>query len=176
MRIISGKHKGRRIQPPVKLPVRPTTDVAKEGLFNILMSRIDFEELQVIDLFAGTGNISFEFASRGAPRITSVDQNHQCISFISEFAKKLDMSSIRAIRADVIRFLERSDEAADLIFADPPYDFQHHGRIIQLVFERQLLKENGMLILEHGKDKDFSKIEGFREQRKYGHVMFSFFS
>ncbi len=176
MRIISGKHKGRRIQPPAKLPVRPTTDVAKEGLFNILMGRIDFEGLRLLDLFAGTGNISFEFASRGASRITSVDENQKCIAFISEYAKKLDILNIWTVRADAIRFLERSYEALDLIFADPPYDFQHYERIIQLVFEKQLLNENGMLILEHGKDKDFSKIKSFREQRKYGHVMFSFFS
>src|SRR5690625_1984773 len=135
MRIISGKHKGRRFSPPKKLPVRPTTDIAKEGLFNILWNRYDFTQLKVLDLFSGTGNISFEFASRGSSDITAVDQHYGCLKFIKRTAESLG-ENIRPLKNDVFRFLQHSPQSYDLIFADPPYDFSKKAfrEIIDSVF------------------------------------------
>lgn len=160
---------------PGRLPVRPTTDVAKEGLFNILNNRIDYEETKVLDLFSGTGGISFEFASRGCKTILAVDQNVKCTGFISEFSKKMDFDNIRVLRSDAIRFLERGAEKYDLIFADPPFDFQHHRRIVDLVLQNDLLEKKGILIIEHSSKDRLNDFPNFLENRKYGHVMFSFF-
>src|SRR6056297_527079 len=124
MRIISGKYKGKRLTAPKKLPVRPTTDMAKEALFNILNNRFYFDELKVLDLFAGTGNISYEFASRGTEEITCVDAHYGCVKFISETAESFDMN-IETIKSDVYTYLENSSQKFNIIFADPPYDFSH---------------------------------------------------
>ncbi|MEM9362336.1 MAG: 16S rRNA (guanine(966)-N(2))-methyltransferase RsmD [Bacteroidota bacterium] len=176
MRIISGRYKGKRLIAPKKLPVRPTTDMAKEGLFNILNNRFFLEELKILDLFSGTGNISFEFASRGAQSINAVDSYAGCVQFISKTAKELEFS-IQAIKSDVFKFLEKTSEKAHIIFADPPYNLplNQFEKIIKLVFEQQLLLEDGLLIIEHSNQTDLSNLEHFSEARKYGGSVFSFF-
>jgi 16S rRNA (guanine(966)-N(2))-methyltransferase RsmD len=176
MRIISGKYKGKRLTAPKKLPVRPTTDMAKEALFNILTNRFYFDELKVLDLFSGTGNISFEFASRGTDRITAVDGHQGCVRYISKTAQELDFS-ITTVKSDVFKFLQRAPEKFDLIFADPPYDFdtEQFLKIADLVFKKELLLEDGLLIIEHSEQTDLSEHPKFSEQRKYGGSIFSFF-
>ena len=176
MRIISGKYKGKRLIAPKKLPVRPTTDMAKEGLFNILNNRFYLDELKVLDLFAGTGNISFEFASRGAKEIISVDGFPGCIQYISKTAKELDFP-ITPIKSDVYRYLERNREKFNIIFADPPYDFDERlfFQIADLVFGNGLLLGDGLLIIEHSSQTDLSRNPYFSEERKYGGSVFSFF-
>ncbi len=176
MRIVSGTHKGRRLQAPKKLPVRPTTDMAKEGLFNILSNRYHLPGLKVLDLFSGTGNISFEFASRGVTSITAVDSNYNCIGFISKTSNELDFD-IATVKKDVFKFLEQTQSSFDIIFADPPYNF-HRDQLKVLsdkVFENQLLQENGSFIIEHATQNDLSNLKYFKEKRKYGSSIFSFF-
>lgn len=176
MRIISGQHKGRRITAPKKLPVRPTTDMAKEGLFNILNNNYHFNNLQVLELFAGSGNISYEFASRGAVAVTSIDENIDCIKFIKKTSAELEMD-ITPIKSDVFKYLERAPIKADIIFADPPYDFDaaQFQKIADLVFQNDLLNENGVLIIEHSKHTKMDKVEHFDTGRRYGNSVFSFF-
>lgn len=177
MRIISGTHRGRKIIAPQKLPVRPTADRAKESLFNILRNHFTFGQAHALDLFAGTGNISFEFASRGAPVVIAVDENSGCVRFIAETAEKLEMP-IEALKSDVFEYLKHTSHTFDIIFADPPYDFDQSVflSIIDLVFEKNLLKEGGMLVIEHNKHTDLSKHSSFTEVRNYGSSAFSFFS
>jgi len=176
MRIISGEFKGRRITAPKKLPVRPTTDMAKEALFNILNNRYYFDDITVLDLFAGTGNISYEFASRGTNKITAVDEHYACIKFIDETAESFDMA-ISTVKADVYKFLENTKQKHDIIFADPPYNFQieEFSKIPELVFEKNLLEDNGTLIVEHSKHSDLSKLKYFDYSKHYGGNAFSFF-
>jgi len=176
MRIISGKYKGKRLVAPKKLPVRPTTDMAKEALFNILNNRFYFDELKVLDLFSGTGNISFEFASRGTEKITAVDGHQGCVRYISKTAQELDFT-IKTVKSDVFTFLKNTPEKFDLVFADPPYDFEtgQFLNIANLVFENTLLLEDGLLIIEHSDQTDLSEHPQFSEQRKYGGSIFSFF-
>ncbi|MCK7591115.1 16S rRNA (guanine(966)-N(2))-methyltransferase RsmD [Subsaxibacter sp. CAU 1640] len=176
MRIISGTYKGRRINPPKKLPVRPTTDMAKEALFNILNNLYYFDEITVLDLFAGTGSISYEFASRGTQHITAVDQDYGCIKFINETAETFEMP-IQTIKGDVFKFLETSRQQATVIFADPPYAFtvEEFSKIPQLVFENELLEDDGILVVEHSKLTDLSSVENFHYSKNYGGSMFSFF-
>lgn len=176
MRIISGTHKGKRITAPAKLPVRPTTDVAKEALFNILNNYYHISSLSILDLFSGTGNISYEFAARGAEKITAVDANYDCVKFIKKTAADLDFP-ITTIKSDVFKYLEKGPVKADIIFADPPYNLEKEefAKIVELVFENRLLLEDGQLILEHSKHTDLSDLKQFRESRKYGSSVFSFF-
>ncbi len=176
MRIISGLNKGKRLTAPKKLPVRPTTDMAKEALFNILNNRYYFNEISVLDLFAGTGNISYEFASRGTREIIAVDNDYGCVKFITSTSQILDMS-ITALKNDVFNYLEKSKVKANIIFADPPYDMalEDFENIPTLVFENDLLLENGALIVEHASQMDLSHIANFTEKRKYGGSVFSFF-
>lgn len=176
MRIISGKHKGRRILAPKKLPVRPTTDMAKEALFNILNNTYYLNDLAVLDLFAGTGNISFEFASRGTSNVTSVDKTAGCVQFISKISEELDLG-ILAIKSDAFAYLERTKAAADIIFADPPYDMAltDFEKIPSLIFENDILTERGVVIIEHSKQMDLSHLDYFKNARKYGGSVFSFF-
>ncbi len=176
MRIISGSHKGRKITAPKQLPVRPTTDMAKEALFNILHNAYFFEELSVLDLYAGTGNISYEFASRGCAHIVAVDASHRCVKFIAATSKALEFP-ILAIKAEVLDYLDRTLQQFDIIFADPPYDkpIEEFQRIRELVFQKSLLREGGVLIIEHSKRTDLSGLEYFEQQRKYGGSVFSFF-
>jgi 16S rRNA (guanine966-N2)-methyltransferase len=175
MRIINGKYRGKRIQAPKKLSARPTTDFAKEALFNILDNRFDLEGLFVLDLFAGTGNIGFEFASRGAERVTAVDIERQSNLFVSKTAKELDLP-VRTIKNDVFRFLNTHGNQYDIIFADPPYGMENTANIARLVFENKVLKDEGWLIIEHDERTNLKKVEHFLEHRKYGKVNFSFFS
>lgn len=175
MRIIGGKFKGQRLNPPNNLPVRPTTDQAKEALFNILQNQFDFENLKVLDLFSGTGNISIEFASRGVPEIYSVDRDFGCISYLKSLIKQFNLSNIKAIKSDVFKYLELETEQFDLIFADPPYDLPQINLIAPKVLERNLLKDNGYLIIEHPSMKKIDNNPSFIEQRQYGSSSFSFF-
>lgn len=176
MRIISGSHKGRRINAPRGLPVRPTTDMAKEALFNILNNNYYFEDLKVLDLFSGTGNISFEFASRGCKEIVAVDKDYRCIKFIAKTANELDFN-ISVTKNDVFKFIEKVNLNFDIIFVDPPYSFTvaDCSRITSIIFERQLLNDNGILIIEHSKHTDLSVLEHFKYMKKYGGSIFSFF-
>lgn len=176
MRIVSGKYKGKRLTAPKKLPVRPTTDMAKEALFNILDNRYYLDGLNVLDLFAGTGNISYEFASRGTEKITAVDAHQGCVKYISKTSQELGLP-ISAIKSDAYRFLQGTPEKFDLIFADPPYAFDtgQFLKIADLVFERRLLPAEGVLVIEHSGQTDLSGHPKFSEQRKYGGSVFSFF-
>lgn len=174
MRIIGGLHKGKNLKLPKDLPVRPTTDFAKEALFNILNNRIDFEGLNVLDLFSGTGHISLEFASRGATAVAAVDQNIKCVRFLSDTSKLLKLN-ITTIKSDVFDFLKKSGGTYDLIFADPPYDLPNIAEIHQIVDSQKMLNEDGLLIIEHGPKTDLSALAGFEKMRKYGNVHFSFF-
>ena len=176
MRIISGKHKSKRISAPKKLPVRPTTDMAKEALFNIINNSYYFNEIAVLDLFSGTGNISFEFGSRGTENITAVDAHFGCVKFIDTTSKELDLN-INTIKSDVFKYLDKANTKFDLIFADPPYDFEIDlfEKIADLIFDKNLLIDEGTLIIEHSKHTDLSKHKHFSYSKKYGGNMFSFF-
>jgi 16S rRNA (guanine966-N2)-methyltransferase len=176
MRIISGKYKGRRIFPPKGLPVRPTTDMSKEALFNVLNNHFSFEGLKILDLFSGTGNISFEFASRGSTPITSVDGDFGCVKFIKQVAAEYDFN-IAATKSDVFAFLEKSKTTYDIIFADPPYglDQKIFEKIVLLIFEKGLLNEDGMMVIEHSKYTKLDHMINFSFQKSYGGSIFSFF-
>lgn len=177
MRIISGSFKGRRITAPKKLPVRPTTDMSKESLFNILRNRYSLTRVNVLDLFSGTGNISYEFASRGAEAVTAVDGNASCAKFIEETAASFEMN-IKVIKSDVYTYLSRETNQYDIIFADPPYDFEKEqfSKIVEYVIDNDLLLSEGSLIIEHSKNTDLQDHPSFFEIRKYGGSAFSFFS
>lgn len=175
IRIISGTHKGRRISAPSNLPVRPTTDFAKEGLFNVLGNRIDFEDEAVLDLFAGTGNISYELASRGCKNITCVDTDARCIKFIQDTAAKFEFRSIRTLRSDVFSFIRKGGKPFSLIFADPPFDMEETATLPKLIFDNNLLAPGGLLIIEHPDTTRFTDTSNLKEVRKYGKVHFSFF-
>lgn len=176
MRIISGKFKGRRIFPPKNLPVRPTTDMSKEALFNVLNNHFSFEGLKILDLFAGTGNISFEFASRGSDNITSVDADFGCVKFIKKVAEEYDFN-IAAMRSEVFKFLEKNTNSYDIIFADPPYalDQKTFENIVTLVFKQELLREDGMMVIEHSKYTKLDHMIHFSFKKSYGGSIFSFF-
>lgn len=180
MRIISGAFRGRRIVAPSNLPVRPTTDFAKEALFNVLNNRYYFDEITVLDLFSGIGSISLEFASRGSQKIVAVDMEANCAKFLSEMAEKLDIEDrLTVIKEDVFKFLERNTYGGfELIFADPFYDFELEDflKIIELIRENEWLKEGGELILEHSQNVKFEGNPHLVESRRYGNVNFSFFN
>lgn len=176
MRIISGTHKQRRIVAPKNLPVRPTTDMAKESLFNILNNEYYFDEIKVADLCAGTGNISYEFASRGCEMILAVEKNPACVRFIQETADKFSFNQIQVLRSDIFDFLEKTSLSFDIMFTDPPYEMDAVENIPNIVFERKLVNEDGYLIIEHSNAHDFSEHPNFVQQRKYSSVHFSFFS
>ena len=166
MRIISGKYRGRQIHTPTNLPVRPTTDFAKESLFNILNNLVDFEEISVLDLFAGTGNLSYEFFSRGAVSITAVEMDKKCVAFIERTIQLLNAESFTVIRTDVFHYLKRPYESFDIIFADPPYEMENIEEIPELIFQSQILKKDGWFILEHSKRHDFSKHPFFDQHQE----------
>ncbi|MEZ7505601.1 RsmD family RNA methyltransferase [Flavobacterium sp. Arc2] len=176
MRIISGKYKGRRISPPKGLPVRPTTDMSKEALFNVINNHFSFEGLKILDLFAGTGNISYEFASRGSAPITSVDGDFGCVKFIKQVATEYDFN-IAATKSDVFKFLERNNATFDIIFADPPYalDQKTFEKIVLLIFEKNTLNDDGMMIIEHSKYTKLDHMDNFSFKKSYGGSIFSFF-
>lgn len=175
MRIIGGTHAGLRLNPPLNLPVRPTTDMAKEALFNILQNRVMFEGLAALDLFCGTGNVSFEFASRGVAQVTAVDVNMRCVQFVNMTAEKLKLGAVKTVRSDAIKFLGSCKDRFDLIFADPPYDLPQLPQIPDYVFDNELLKPGGVLILEHGTNRKFREHPNFGETRQYGYSSFSFY-
>ncbi|MGE5383072.1 MAG: RsmD family RNA methyltransferase [Omnitrophica WOR_2 bacterium] len=176
MRIISGSHRSRHIVAPKNLPVRPTTDMAKEALFNILSNHFDLDDVMVLDLFAGTGNITYEFASRGALGVTSVDTELRCVDFIRSTARDLDFDAVLAFRSDAFRYLQNSQNTYDIIFCDPPYGMEGLDAIPRIVLEKKLLRPGGWLIIEHSGRQDFSKLPGFNQHRKYGNVNFSIFT
>jgi 16S rRNA (guanine966-N2)-methyltransferase len=176
MRIISGQYKGRRIAPPKNLPVRPTTDMSKEALFNVLNNHFDFENLKILDLFAGTGNISYEFASRGSQNLTCVDADSGCIKFIKQTATQYDFN-IAAIKSDVLIYINNCKSNYDLIFADPPYAFEQKtfDKIVLSVFDKNLLNQNGMMVIEHSKYTKLDHLPHFSFKKIYGGSIFSFF-
>lgn len=176
MRIISGTFKGRRITAPKKLPVRPTTDMAKEALFNIINNQFYFDQISVLDLFAGTGSISYEFASRGTENITCVDQDFGCIKFINQTAEAFDMP-IQTVKSDVYKFLDNTKQQSTIIFADPPYAFtlEQFSKIPDLIFKNNLLEDEGLLIIEHSKHTDLTGLLNYSYSKSYGGNTFSFF-
>tara|TARA_R110000868_G_scaffold46581_5_gene153720 strand:+ start:727 stop:1263 length:537 start_codon:yes stop_codon:yes gene_type:complete len=176
MRIISGKHKGRNLTAPKNLPVRPTKDMAKESLFNILSNNYYFPNLKILDLFAGTGNISYEFSSRGVDDVLAIDAHSGCVDFIDKTVTLLDMN-IRTLKSDVFSFLKRNTEKFDIIFADPFYDMDltDFEKLPQLVFENDLLLEDGVLIIEHSNRTSLAEFPHYKNSRKYGGSVFSFF-
>ena len=173
MRIISGTHKSRRLIAPNTLPVRPTTDRAKEALFNILENRYYFDEKNVLDLFSGTGNISYEFASRGCEKIVAVDNNYNCVNYIEKTTKDLDFN-ISTIKSDCLQYLKNCKQQFSFIFADPPYNYNQYQELKNIVIDNNLIKKDGCLIIEHDKETAFE--EDNVELRKYGTIHFSIFS
>ena len=173
MRIISGTHKGKRLIAPYTLPVRPTTDRAKEALFNILESRYFFDGKNALDLFSGTGNISYEFASRGCKEILAVDNNFNCINYIQKTSDKLEFN-INIIKSNCLQYLKNCKQQFNFIFADPPYNYKEYQELKNLVCENNLVKKDGLLIIEHDKETSFESDN--IETRKYGTVHFSIFS
>lgn len=177
MRIIGGVFKSRIFRPAKSFKARPTTDFARENLFNILFNRYEFETKRVLDLFSGTGSISFEFVSRGCRKVTSVELDRNHYNFICSVIKSLDISDrVTAVNADVFKFIDRAKWQYDIIFADPPYTLTRLAEIPDLVFRSNLLAPDGLLILEHGKTNDFTAHPCFSEMRSYGSVHFSFFN
>lgn len=175
MRIIGGKAAGLRLTPPAHLPVRPTTDLAKEALFNILTNRIDFQGAICLDLFAGTGNVSFEMASRGANQVLSVDQHGKCLHYIKQTAQKIDFRAIRTQRMDVFRFIQSANDSFDFVFADPPYDLGQLPQLPKLILEQGLVKPAGWLVIEHPSRRKLIDHQGWVETRNYGNCAFSFY-
>ncbi len=176
IRIISGKYKGRRITAPKNLPIRPTTDRAKEALFNILNNFMFFPDLKVLDLFTGSGSIAYEFASRGAKDIQAVDKHYPVVKFVKQTAGEFDFP-IKVIKYDGLKFLEKTSDTYDVIFADPPYDLDENiqKKMVDTVFNRQLLKEDGIMILEHKDQLNFENHPNFDFSKQYGQTVFSFF-
>ena len=176
MRIISGFLKARRFSIPKSFPSRPTTDFAKEGLFNVLEHQMSLYDLEILDLCAGTGNISFEFLSREAGSVVAVDSNSNCLRYIAKNAEEFKITeNLETIKSDILNYLRKTDRKFDLIFADPPYEYKFHHEIAQIVFERELLNEDGLLIIEHGRHTKLNELDQFDLVRTYGNVYFSFF-
>ena len=175
MRIITGKYKGRRFEVPRSFKARPTTDFAKENLFNVIRAYIDFEDCRALDLFAGTGSISLEILSRGAQSVVSVEQDRSHAAFISSCLKKLSVDNCMLICGDAFRYVGSCRQQYDLVFADPPYALEKLETIPDAVLDRGLLAPDGILVLEHGAANDFSQHPRFVEHRAYGSVNFSIF-
>lgn len=176
MRIIAGSLRGRRLEPPQNLPVRPTTDMARESLFNILNNYVDYEECAVMDLFAGTGAVSFEFVSRGAREVTAIDINAQCIDFIKRSAERMNVGNLHAVRADVFDLLKRANRRFDIVFADPPYALEILPTLPDMIFDRGVLTDDGIFVLEHPREFSFEEHPHFWQHRAYGKVNFTFFA
>ena len=176
MRIIAGSLRGRRLNPPPTLPVRPTTDMARESLFDILGNYVDYEECSVMDLFAGTGAVSLEFVSRGARDVTAVDINAQCAAFIKQSAQRFDVGNLHVVRADVFDLMKRLNRQFDIIFADPPYALDSIDTLPDMVFDRHALTDDGIFVLEHPREYSFADHPHFWQHRAYGKVNFTFFA
>ena len=175
MRIITGKYKGRHFEIPRSFKARPTTDFAKENIFNVLIQYVDFDEATALDLFSGTGSITLELLSRGCSQVVSVELDRDHHRFITDCLKKLGTEACIPLRGDVFRFLKSCHQQFDFIFADPPYALKELPTIPDIVFEKDLLKPEGIFVLVHGKDYDFSNHPHFVEHRSYGSVNFSLF-
>lgn len=175
MRVITGKYKGKHFDVPRSFKARPTTDFAKENLFNVLRAYVDFEDTTAIDLFGGTGSISLELLSRGCTHVVTIEKDRQHFSFISQCKRQLNDEAWQPLQGDVLRFIERASEPFDLVFADPPYTLPELGELPERVMKSRLMKDNSLFVLEHGKDYDFSSRPDFVEHRAYGSVNFSFF-
>ena len=176
MRIISGIFRGRQIRPPKNFKARPTTDFAKESLFNILIHQFSIEDLDVLDLFSGTGSISYEFASRGARSVLAIEMAPMHFKFIQETCRSMEMEQVSVIRADAFRYLKKPTQAFDFIFADPPYDHAGLPELPDLIFSTDILNNKGVFILEHPGSYSFTAHPRFLQHRKYGGVNFTFFS
>ena len=178
MRIITGRYKGRHFDIPRSFKARPTTDFAKENIFNVLIQYVDFDGATALDLFSGTGSITLELLSRGCQQVVSVELERDHHRFICDCLKKLEVkggNAVLPLRGDVFRFVKSCKQQFDFIFADPPYALKELSTLPDLIFERQLLKDDGIFVLEHGKDHDFSQHPHFVEHRQYGSVNFSLF-
>src|SRR6476620_9014767 len=176
MRIISGSLGGRRVNPPANMPyTRPTTDIAKEGLFNILQHQLAFEELKTLDLFGGTGSISYELASRGVPDLTIVEKDPQMFEFIKKTSAMLKLENFKVVRSEVFRFIDQCNEKFDFIFAGPPYALQTIDDLPKKIFEKDLLNEGGWFILEHTPRNNYENFEHYKSSRNYGTTVFSIF-
>jgi 16S rRNA (guanine(966)-N(2))-methyltransferase RsmD len=176
LRIIGGRYKGRRINPPSNFKARPTTDFAREGLFNILNNRVDFESVDVLDLFSGTGSMSYEFASRGAATVHCIEKDFVHISGIKKIIRELDLENVRPVHIDVKAYLKTCSFKYDIVFADPPYELSWLKELPDLVTQANVLKEDGFFILEHPRGVSFAGHTLFFEHRNYGGVNFSFFN
>lgn len=175
MRIIGGSLSGIRLNPPGNLPVRPTTDVAKEALFNILQQYLEWDDAVCLDLFCGTGNISFELASRGVPKVLSVDIHSKCLFYVQDIANKYELHMIRTRKADVFKFIQGCKESFDFIFADPPYDIGQLPQLPELILSGGMLKSGGVLVVEHPSMRRLIPHPLHVETRKYGNSSFSFY-
>lgn len=176
MRIISGQYGGRRILPPAKMPhTRPTTDIAKEGLFNILQNNISLEGIESLDLFGGTGSISYELASRGASRLTLIEKDPIMYEFIKTTSASLGIDNLKVFKSDVFKFIETTKDKYDFIFAGPPYALTTIDDLPPKVFEHSLLKPGGWFVLEHTPRNDYKKFSNYRTERNYGTTIFSIF-
>ena len=176
MRIISGELGGRRFQPPTHMPyTRPTTDIAKEGLFNILQNNLDFDEIKSLDLFGGTGSISYELASRGVTDLTVVEKDQTMFEFIKKTAKEFNIGNLKLVRADVFKFIQTCSNRFDFIFAGPPYALTNIDDLPRLIFEKKLLENKGWFVLEHTPRNDYKQFPFFRSERNYGTTVFSVF-
>ena len=176
MRIISGELGGRKINPPSRMPyTRPTTDVAKEGLFNVLQHRIDFEGIKTLDLFGGTGSISYELASRGAGNLTTVEKDNAMFEFIKTTAAALKITGLKLVKSDVFKFLDSCSDTYDFIFAGPPYALTTIDELPRLIIQKQLLRTGGWFVLEHTPRNDYKQFEKYSFEKNYGTTIFSFF-
>lgn len=175
MRIIRGKYGRRRFDVPTNITARPTTDFARENLFNVLENIVDFDDLTALDLFSGTGAISFEMLSRGCTSVTAVEKANTQYNFIRKVAQQLNCQNFNILKGDAFRYIETSLAKYDIIFADPPYDHPRFGEIPELILKSQMLKDNTIIIVEHSREYDFSHLPHFDELRTYGSVNFSIF-
>ena len=176
MRIIGGEHGGRKFNPPSRMPyTRPTTDIAKEGLFNVLQHNLDFEELKTLDLFGGTGNISYELASRGVKDLTIVEKDSNMYEYIKKTASSLRIENLKAIKMDVFKYIDTCKDQFDFIFAGPPYALTNIDDIPRVIFEKQLLKKQGWFVLEHTPRNDYKSFPYFKNEKNYGTTVFSIF-
>lgn len=176
MRIISGQLGGRKINPPAKMPyTRPTTDIAKEGLFNVLQHRIDFDDMHTLDLFGGTGSISYELASRGAAQLTIVEKDNTMFDFIKKTAESLRITNMKFVKMDVFKFLEHGTETYDFIFAGPPYALTTIDDLPKIIINKNKLNKNGWFVLEHTPRNDYKTFEKYSFEKNYGTTIFSFF-
>jgi len=176
MRIIGGEHGRRRISPPANMPhTRPTTDVAKEGLFNVISNNLDIEELKTLDLFGGTGSISYELASRGANDLTIIEKDPKMYEFIKKTAGELKLENFKVLKLDVFKYIDQCADKFDFIFAGPPYAFSNIDDLPKLIFEKQLLNSKGWFVLEHTPRNDYKKFSFYATERNYGTTIFSIF-